>query len=180
MRYEENTLYHLYNQTNGYAPLFREAANYRFFLGKLRQHLCPLAGILCYCLMPDHFHLIIEPKAAGVADSTMPVPMKQPGEGARYQQNIAQALRTIKSSYTRAMNRRYKTRGALFRANTGQKVLDTPRYAATCFRYIHQNPVKDGLVREAAHYPWSSARAYLGQANCPVTEVARGRQLGYG
>jgi len=61
--YYPNVIYHVYNHTNNKEPLFRNEANYHLFLKKLRTHLLPVADLMCYCLMPTHFHLQLLPKA---------------------------------------------------------------------------------------------------------------------
>ena len=59
MKYEPNQIYHLYNQGNNKEPIFFNKENYLFFLQKMRKHLHPYVDILCYCLMPNHFHWLI-------------------------------------------------------------------------------------------------------------------------
>ena len=175
MSYTAGEVYHLYNQSNSYVRIFREAENYRFFLEKIRVHLLPVADVLCYCLMPDHFHLLIHVKPEGAAPSTSIKPQSDPQGGAPYQTAVSHAIRILLSSYTRAYNRRYKNRGTLFRSRTNAKVVATGGYRLRCFRYIHQNPVKDGLVTVATDYPHSSAAAWAGLrqgaiCNFPVAE----------
>lgn len=184
MPYTAGEVYHLYNQSNSYVRIFREAENYRFFLDKVRTHLLPVADVLCYCLMPDHFHLLIHVKAEGAAPSASIKPQSDPRAGAQYQTAVSHAIRILLSSYTRAYNRRYKNRGTLFRSRTNAKPVDTPAYRLRCFGYIHRNPVQDGLVLVATDYPHSSAAAWAGLrqgaiCNFPAAErligVRRGR-----
>ena len=52
--------YHLYNHANGRENLFVETKNYYFFLEKLSFHVLPVAEIYAYCLMPNHFHMLIK------------------------------------------------------------------------------------------------------------------------
>jgi len=54
-----NTSYHIFNHANGFENIFREKENYRFFLEKYQLHISPIAETYAYCLMPNHFHLII-------------------------------------------------------------------------------------------------------------------------
>ncbi len=54
-----NTSYHIFNHANGFENVFREKENYRFFLEKYQQHISPIAETYAYCLMPNHFHLVI-------------------------------------------------------------------------------------------------------------------------
>ena len=51
--------YHIYNRGNNKQPIFFNDANYIFFVKKIRKQLAPIADIICYCLLPNHFHNII-------------------------------------------------------------------------------------------------------------------------
>ena len=70
MHFEKNLIYHVFNQGNNKQPIFFERENYLYFLRKMRKYLRPNADILCYCLMPNHFHWLIVPKDSGVAEGT--------------------------------------------------------------------------------------------------------------
>ena len=167
--YHENVIYHVFNHTINRELLFRNEKDYHRFLRKLRSHLLPVADLCCYCLMPTHFHLQLIPKASGcawVADGN--------------QQEIHARFRTILSSYTRVVNLEYDRRGSLFRAKTKYKPAfenfipedwelqeNDPftryiPYVRTAFHYIHQNPVRAGLVTAPERWPYSSAPDYAG------------------
>jgi len=57
MHFEENTIYHVYNRSYNKRVFYKDA-NYAFFLNKLKT-LRDLCEVLAYCLMPDHFHLLV-------------------------------------------------------------------------------------------------------------------------
>ena len=59
MRFEANGIYHVYNRGNRGIPIFYKERNYDFFLNKIKTHIKPHASVLAYCLMPNHFHLMI-------------------------------------------------------------------------------------------------------------------------
>ena len=183
MSYTAGEIYHLCNQSNSYVRIFREAENCRFFLEKVRTHLVPVADVLCYCLMPDHFHLLIHVRPEGAANSPSIKPQSAPTSGQQFQCGVSHAIRIILSSYTRAYNRRYKNRGTLFRSRTNGIRVDSLSYRLRCFRYIHENPVKDGLVKVATDYTHSSAAAWAGlregvTCNFPVAERLIGVRRG--
>tara|TARA_B100000965_G_C19599194_1_gene761686 strand:+ start:180 stop:431 length:252 start_codon:yes stop_codon:yes gene_type:complete len=62
MRFLTNELYHTYNRGNNRERIFFEKDNYLFFLKKIRIEVTPLADLLAYCLMPNHYHLLIRVK----------------------------------------------------------------------------------------------------------------------
>jgi len=182
MKYSSSVIYHFYNQSNNFEPIFRSEENYLFFLRKIRKHLLPVADVLCYCLMPDHFHFLIKPTEFGCTAS----PSKQYArlgaeeEGMNFQQQLSHEWKTILSSYTKAFNRRYNRRGSLFRAGTKAKpgymdfadadLLQEEEvpftrfipYLRTCFHYIHDNPVKAHYALTPEEWPFSSASDYAG------------------
>ena len=102
---------------------------------------------------------------------------------ADYQQKLSRSIGTLLSSYTRAINKQENRKGSLFRAKTKAKsgIIDgfitiegkhkdlffktDKDYAATCSHYIHQNPVKANLCKQAENWRYSSAIDYAGLRN---------------
>ncbi len=60
---EPDCFYHIYNRANGSEQLFLSDENYRFFLRKYLHHIEPIINTYCYCLMPNHFHLLVQVKS---------------------------------------------------------------------------------------------------------------------
>ena len=60
--YEPNGIYHIVNHANGKENLFQEEENYHYFLKKYSEKLSPILDFIAYCLMPNHFHLLIRIK----------------------------------------------------------------------------------------------------------------------
>lgn len=52
-------VYHIYNHANGSENLFRNEENYHYFLSKYAEYIFPIADTYAYCLMPNHFHLMV-------------------------------------------------------------------------------------------------------------------------
>ncbi len=172
--YFPTVLYHVYNQSNQHQLLFRDKEDYLLFLRKLRREILPVGDILCYCLMPTHFHLLLLPKEVGCAPLSVGI------EASTSQQHLHGAFRTLLSSYTRRVNQLYGGRGSLFRAKTRHKPAysdyipeawelreDIPftqlvPYLRICFDYIHDNPVAAGLVKASTDWAYSSAADYAG------------------
>ena len=59
MYFESNHIYHIYNRGNNSQNIFFTRDNYLFFLEKIRKHILPYADVLAWCLMPNHFHLMV-------------------------------------------------------------------------------------------------------------------------
>jgi len=186
MVYEPNTIYHIFNQGNNQQTIFPLDKNYLFFLQKMRKHILPYADFLCYCLMPNHFHWLIYANALGCQ------PIKVVSQNAPKIQHIANAIRILLSSYTRAINIQEHKSGSLFRQNTKAKkgiiegfitAKDTVfyehpnAYAINCFHYIHNNPVKANLVDQAADWIYSSAKDYDGIRNGTLCNQELAKEL---
>lgn len=97
--------------------------------------------LYAYCLMPNHFHLLVE--------TTLP--------------NISRIMHYIKGSYTTYYNIRYRRCGHLFQGRFKSIVVDKDSYFHALSRYVHLNPVHAGLVEDPAAYVWSSYRGYTGE-----------------
>jgi len=59
MFFEEGNLYHIFNQGNNREKIFFSRDNYIFFLEKIKKYIIPHADIIAWCLMPNHFHLMV-------------------------------------------------------------------------------------------------------------------------
>lgn len=96
-----------------------------------------------FCLMNNHVHLMLS-------------------EG---QEDISQVMKRITVSYVRYFNNKYKRVGHLFQDRFKSQVVEKESYVLSLVRYIHQNPVKAGIVRNPADYRWSSYHSYLDKDN---------------
>ena len=59
MQFESDHIYHIFNRGNNSQKIFFSDENYHFFLQKLKRQILPFADVLAWCLMPNHFHLMI-------------------------------------------------------------------------------------------------------------------------
>jgi REP element-mobilizing transposase RayT len=65
---QPDTSYHIFNHANGFENVFREAENYRYFLEKYRLYISPIAETYAWCLMPNHFHLVVRIRKRNVIE----------------------------------------------------------------------------------------------------------------
>ena len=108
--------------------------------------LSPLCTIYAYCLMNNHVHLLIRER----------------------EENISEIMKRVGVSYVRYYNGKYERKGPLFEDRFRSEAVNSIEYFMTLLRYIHQNPVKSGLVSEVRDYQWSSWSEYEGQSGRPV------------
>jgi len=151
---EANNIYHIYNRGNNKQLIFHNRDNYLYFLNKIRKHISPYCELLCYCLMPNHFHLLVSLGPDFEKDK------------------FSNSYKTMLSSYTRAINRQNNKKGSLFQQNSKFKLVTNFEYV--CFHYIHQNPTKAKLVSKMEDWEFSSFQDYCGLRNgtlCNKNEV---------
>ncbi len=92
-----------------------------------------------FCLMDNHVHLLLS----------------------EMKEDIATVIKRITVSYVHYFNKKYKRVGHLFQDRFRSEAVDQESYLLALVRYIHQNPVKAGMVERAADYKWSSYNCYI-------------------
>ena len=145
--------YHLYNRGVNRQPIFFCDENWLFFVRRLRHYFNPeLAEIIAYCLMPNHYHLLVYVKCEDAGREVM-----QP----------------FTVSYTKAINKQQQRSGHLFQGPFEAKHVNRDAYLKWLTRYIHLNPVEAGLVAAPADWVYSSYREYIGlrQGTLPSPEI---------
>jgi len=157
MFFKEGCTYHIYNRSN--EIVFHNRENYLFFLKKIRELILPYCNIVAYCLMPNHFHLILTIKPEGVTLIN--------NEKLEEMQVLSRAIGTVLSSYTQALNKQQGRRGSHFAHKTKAKILNDAKddYALNCFMYVHQNPILAKLVDKIENWEFSSFPDYIGKRN---------------
>lgn len=201
MIFKPSHIYHIYNQGNNRQKIFFNRGNFLFFLKKIHEHILPFGEVLAWCLMPNHFHLMVYVKASDLSES----------EAFTQSEGFATALTTHKTlndsigillrSYTRAINKARKRTGSLFRRKTkadcitkiegilevkpspGVKASLLPsisekEYLQICFDYIHQNPEIAGLVDKSEKWEFSSYLDYSGMRNGKLISRERAAEFG--
>ena len=186
MQFEQGHIYHIYNQGNNRQKIFFERENYLFFLKKMREYLLPYCDIVAYCLMPNHFHWMVLVKEIAVMP-THGVTQSHPVSKSK-ERTLNDSIAILLRSYTRAINKQQNRSGNLFSEATKAECLTKPEgitpsfyltqfgtminthqpefeYPQICFDYIHQNPVKAHLVKDALDWEFSSYRDYAGLRN---------------
>jgi REP element-mobilizing transposase RayT len=153
LRYD--TIYHIWNRGVNHSTVFRSDENYRYFLGLYVQHIEPVARTYAYCLLPNHFHFLIRTRTEEEQRA-----YRQPTQiGLAHCLPPSQGFSNLFNAYVRAYNKRYQRTGGLFEDRFGRKPVDTDAYLTRLVVYIHQNPVRHGLVKQPAEWAYSSYEA---------------------
>ncbi|CAN5433370.1 hypothetical protein BH09BAC3_BH09BAC3_07200 [soil metagenome] len=167
MKFEEGKLYHIYNRGNNRQPIFFKRANYQYFMKKVQKYVSSCSDLLCWTLMPNHFHFLIHANSDTckiVRESPIPI------------NALTENIRVLLSSYTLAIQKQEKIVGNLFQQKTKSKCvnLDDSNYSTTAFHYIHKNPYNAGLIRRMEDWEFSSFREYLKYGPDEIVNVPDG------
>ena len=133
-------IYHVMLRGINRQDIFDDTEDYWTFTKMMSAVPC---YIYAYCLMPNHVHLLIAEKSL----------------------KVSEIVKSIASCYVPYYNKKYGRIGHLLQDRFKSEPCNDSGYFLTLFRYIHQNPVKAGLVKTAKDYMFSSwGNDYLGQA----------------
>jgi REP element-mobilizing transposase RayT len=153
-----NETYHIYNQGNNRERIFHEDADYIEFLKLFRKYVLPNCETLAYCLMPNHFHFLIQATEQSAKNKLV---------GNLNLCELSNGYRLLQSNYAQYINKKKGRTGSLFRQKTKAKSLQEgdKNYGFIAFHYIHQNPLRAGLVQQLEDWDFSSFPDYAGRRN---------------
>jgi REP element-mobilizing transposase RayT len=134
--------YHIYNRGINGEDLFKEAKNYPFFLKRLQKYLLPVSEIYAYCLLKNHFHLLVKIKETATTEVSIP-------------------FSHFFNSYAQAINKAYGRSGGLFTTPFKRKHVTNENHLTWLIWYIHANPERHKMAADFRKWPWSSYHAIL-------------------
>jgi len=158
--YTEGGSYHIYNRGIDKRRIFEESKDYEMFLHYLKIYLSPVdllrqenpllkqnliktnlseqMDLLAYCLMSNHFHLLVKQKTKDA---------------------ITKLTRQLTTAYSMYFNKKYGRTGPLFGGRFKAAIIDDQEKLMYLSRYIHQNPREKGV--SPIDFPWSSLGNYI-------------------
>ncbi|OGM14318.1 hypothetical protein A3A76_00025 [Candidatus Woesebacteria bacterium RIFCSPLOWO2_01_FULL_39_23] len=169
--YVEDAYYHVFNRGVEKRTIFEDDNDYSLYLHLLKYYLSPEnqglfhpsenyatyniirprpltnlsneIDLLAYCLMPNHFHLLIKQKTKN---------------------GMTKLLRSISTTYAMYFNKKYDRVGPLFQGRYKAALVDNDNYLIHISRYIHLNPLDLALTgTDPVNYPYSSFAYYVGK-----------------
>lgn len=158
-----DVVYHVYNHANGSENLFRCNENYRYFLQKYAEYIYPIADTYAYCLMPNHFHLMIRIRAEQELNVFFKEKKKLDQKLENLEGLVSQQFSNFFNAYTKAYNKMYSRKGSLFIPNFKRKPITNDAYFTQLIVYIHLNPVKHGFCKDLLDWEHSSIHSYLSE-----------------
>jgi putative transposase len=135
-------LHHVIQRGNNRQPIFGDGEDYELMLALLADNAHRYAvAVHAYVLMGNHFHLLATPTSA---------------------EGLPQMMQAVGRRYVQHFNRRHGRTGTLWEGRYRSTILDPEQYLLPCMVYLDLNPVRAGLVTQAADYAWSSHAHWLG------------------
>ena len=147
---EPDCFYHIYNRGNNKENLFIEHENYLHFLKLIKTHLVQITDIYAYCLLKNHFHLVLKIKSK----TELP-------EQYHTENKLSQPFSNLFNAYTKAINKRYDREGSLFRVRFKRERITDLNYLRNAIVYVHLNPVKHSFTKDYNIYLHSSFQSLI-------------------
>lgn len=141
--------YHIFNRGNNRESIFKEEKNYQYFLSLYKKYIHPMANLYAYCLMPTHFHFLLQIK------EIVDIDVMYSDEKSLWMQ-----FRRFLGTYTKAINKMYQRSGHLFAGRYSRLCVMEDNHFFELISYIHQNPQNHGIVSHYKYWPFSSFHAY--------------------
>ena len=136
-------IYHVLNRGNGKQKVFHKKQDYRVFVDLMkdakRRH--PIK-IFAYCLMPNHFHIVV-----------MVIKAK----------DLSRFMQWLMTSHVRRYHAHNGTSGHIWQGRFKSFMIQKDSHLLTVLRYVERNPVRSGLVKSAMNWSWSSLRELSGK-----------------
>lgn len=114
----------------------------------MKQYILPIADIYSYCLLKNHFHIVLKIK------SREEIPEK-------FKNKIHLPFSNFFNAYAKSINTTYGRVGSLFQEHFQRNKIDNEEYLKQVIIYVHLNPVKHKFSSDFSTYAHSSFRAYL-------------------
>ena len=144
---QPGSYYHIYNRGNNRENLFREERNYHHFLKLYARYIPAVADTYAYCLLKNHFHVLVRLKTA--------VELTRNGKVL----SPSQQLGNLFNAYSKAINKAYGRTGSLFEHPFERIEVISERHRLHLVTYIHRNPQTHGLIADFRDWPFSSYHA---------------------
>jgi putative transposase len=143
--------FHIYNRGANKKKIFFEEENYFYLLKKLKHYSKKYEfSVIAYCLMPNHFHFVFRQDG----DNPLNIP-----------------IAFLFNGYTKAVNKRYNRTGTLFEGPFKSIEVENVNYLLELCRYIHRNPVDDGLVEKLEDWKFSNYLEWIGTRNGTLVDL---------
>jgi putative transposase len=137
-------IYHILNRGNGKQPVFHKDADYEAFLSLIGDAMEKYpVKLFFYCLMPNHFHMVLSPVSSA---------------------DLSKWMQWLMTAHVRRYHTHYRTCGHVWQGRFKSFIIQHDNYLLAVGRYVEANPVRAGLVESAKDWPWSSHQLTLSKS----------------
>ncbi len=143
--------YHIYNRGIDNRPIFFNDDNYHYFIRLMKEnHKRYNISILVYCLIPNHFHILVQQKS---------------------EIDVSRFVQSLNNAFVQGINKQLKRKGTLYEGRTQTKLIQDEDYLMHVCRYIHLNPIKHNLVKNISDWEFSNFQTCINGENDELTEM---------
>jgi putative transposase len=156
---DDGLIYHALNRGNNRADVFIDDGDYEAFLAALAltQARYPFK-LLGYCLMPNHFHLLLQPETG---------------------QSISRILQSLTVAHTWRYHKRHRSSGHVWQGRFKSPVIQDDEHLLIVLRYIEANPLRAAVATDLGDYRWSSYQHHgLGRGDALLSSFPEWERLG--
>jgi len=167
-------IYHIYNKGINGEVIFHDSEHYEKFLRLFEKHVDPIADTFAWCLMNNHFHLLVRIKEKDAIESFR----REKGKDCNIPDYdfLSRQFGNMFNAYSQSFNIRTKRTGGLFETPFKRKLVEQEDYFQALIFYIHNNPVKHKICERIQDYPWSSYGTII---SFTPTRLKRERVIGW-
>jgi putative transposase len=154
----EGNYFHIYNRGINGENIFKEEANYYYFLQQNKKYCADVFETYSYALLKNHFHLFVYVKEGVIVK-------RDDGKG-EIKLNASKQLSHLFNSYAQAINKSYNRTGSLFESPFERKMVDNDNYFTSMIYYCHYNAQLHQMVEGSfKNWPFSSYRSIIENDN---------------
>jgi putative transposase len=145
-------IYHVLNRGNSGQEVFHKENDYTAFVNLIKEAKDRYSmKLFAYCLMPNHFHLVLMPERG---------------------EDLSKCMQWLMTSHVRRYHKHYGTSGHVWQGRFKSFVIQEDGHLLMVLRYVEGNPVRAGLVSSAKDWIWSSHRAVMDKRFCLLVDKA--------
>lgn len=134
----DDSIYHVINRGNGGQVVFQKDKDYEAFVNLMKEAKIRYAvKIFAYCLMPNHFHIVVMPHQS---------------------EDLSKWMQWLLTSHVRRFHKHYGTSGHIWQGRYKSFLIQKDSHLLTVLKYVESNPLRAGLVNSANNWLWSSHR----------------------
>lgn len=147
----DGLIYHIINRGNGHQQVFHTEGDYHAFVDLMSEakERHPVK-VLAWCIMPNHFHLLVSPERA---------------------EDLSRWMQWFMTSHVRRYHRFHKSSGHIWQGRYKSFIVQDDKHLLTVVRYIEGNPVRAQLVPSAKEWSWSSHLGRMDENNPKIDKM---------